>query len=50
MDTDFGAEVTVTVRVRKEEREALEHGLTELSGGSLWPEKIAEGWKEMNKE
>lgn len=50
LNTDFGADVAVTVRVRKEEREAFEHDLTELSSGALHPEKIAEGWNELKKK
>lgn len=50
LSTDFGADVAVTVRVRKEEREAFEHDLTELSSGALHPEKIAEGWNELKKK
>lgn len=50
LSTAFEADVTVTVRLRKEEREAFEHDMTELSSGTIHPEKIAEGWNEMGKE
>ena len=50
LSTDFGADVTVTVRVRKEEQKAFEHDVTELSSGELRPEVVAAGWNEMKKE
>lgn len=47
LSTDFGEDVSITVRVRKEDLPAFEHGITELSAGKLAPELIAEGWNEM---
>ncbi len=47
LSTDFGEDVSITVRVRKEDLPAFEHGITELSAGKLSPELIAEGWNEM---
>ena len=47
LSTDFGEDVRTTVRVRKENLPAFEHGITELSAGKLSPELIAEGWNEM---
>lgn len=47
LNADFGEDVAVAVRVRKEEIPAFEHGITELSAGKLSPQIISEGWNEM---
>ena len=47
LSTAFGADVSVTVRLRKEDVPAFEHDLTELSGGTVSPKVTAKGWNEI---
>ncbi len=47
LSTDFGTDVSVTVRLKKEDVPAFEHDVTELSGGTVSPEIVAKGWNEM---
>ncbi|MCI8622139.1 MAG: YigZ family protein [Provencibacterium sp.] len=47
LDSDFGAEVTLTLRIRRENRPGFEKKLQELSAGSIRPEVVEEGFAEM---
>lgn len=47
LSTEFGEEVAVSVRIRKEDVSSFEHDITELSAGKLSPLLISEGWNEM---
>ena len=47
LSTEFGEEVAVSVRIRKEDVPSFEHDITELSAGKLAPLLISEGWNEM---
>ena len=47
LSTEFGEEVAVSVRIRKEDVPSFEHDITELSAGKLSPLLISEGWNEM---
>ena len=47
LNTDFGADVRATVRLRQEDAAEFEHDVTELSSAKALIEKIAEGWNEM---
>ena len=47
LSTEFGEEVAVSVRIRKEDVSSFEHDITELSAGKLAPLLISEGWNEM---
>lgn len=49
LSSDFGAEVTLTLRIRQEQQAGFEKQLQEISAGSMKPEVIEEGFAEMPK-
>ena len=45
--SDFGADVSVTVRLRTEDVEAFEKDIVELTSAKAETEVISRGWNEM---
>ncbi|MBR2041874.1 MAG: YigZ family protein [Oscillospiraceae bacterium] len=47
VESDFGAEVSLVVRLRTEEVEGFEHDMVELTSARVSTEVISRGWNEM---
>ena len=47
VESDFGAEVSLVVRLRAEEVEGFEHDMVELTSARVSTEVISRGWNEM---
>ena len=47
VNSDFGAEVSITVRLKTEDTAAFEHDITELTSAKAKTEVISRGWNEM---
>ena len=47
VESDFGADVNITVRLRTEETDAFERDITELTSAKAKTEIISRGWNEM---
>ena len=47
VENDFGAEVTLVVRLRTEDVAGFEHDITELTSARVSTEVISRGWNEM---
>ena len=47
LNADFGAAVTLTLRIRQEQQPGFEKKLQEISAGGIGPEVLQEGFAEM---